>query len=622
MKTTRQYIVSVITVLSVVISPVWGGAVIYVDDDASLGGDGLSWETAYRYLQDGLFRAKEIDKPVEIRIGQGIYKPDRGAKQLPGDRMASFGLISGVVLNGGYAGISMSDPNERDIKRYESVLSGDLIGDDVLSKQLNFVFDSNQYGFWGHRNVWDILVEPTRLENSTHVVVASGTDQTAVLDGFTITAGNAYHPPYVVHDGGGNFGDENDLGGAIFNEGGSPTLKSCTFVANSAIGGGAAVYNGGPCSPTILDCYFLENFSWDRGTIYNYSFVNMVMRDCMLERNDGRGVGVVMYSGLECHHEIRGCRFSQNGSNTYYAEAAVYVSGRSDGFFNHCDFEFNLVSAVASRGNMLYQSCRFMGNSGNAGGGIRHYDGKTRLDKCEFLFNKAWKGGGVFIQHYGGSVEATNCLFYGNRVGESGGAVFCENHSRMAIENSVLWNNQSPSGSDEITIEGDYIPSSRVSYCLIDGGQTAIYTDPDGILTWGPGNIDQDPLFTNPGYWNPNGTPNDSNDDFFVVGDYHLKSQAGRWDPETKSWATDDVTSPCIDAGDPMMSIGLEVFPNGGIVNMGAYGGTVEASKSYFGDPVCETIVAGDINGDCTVDFLDLAILMSHWLGQGHPPTR
>jgi hypothetical protein len=47
---------------------------------------------------------------------------------------------------------------------------------------------------------------------------------------------------------------------------------------------------------------------------------------------------------------------------------------------------------------------------------------------------------------------------------------------------------------------------------------------------------------------------------------------------------------------------------------MGACGGTPEASKSYFGRPVCETIIAGDINGDCRVDFSDLKILAEHWL--------
>jgi len=77
------------------------------------------------------------------------------------------------------------------------------------------------------------------------------------------------------------------------------------------------------------------------------------------------------------------------------------------------------------------------------------------------------------------------------------------------------------------------------------------------------------------------------------------------------------VTSPCIDAGDPNSPIGYEPFPNGGIINMGAYGGTAQASKSYFGTPLCETIIAGDLNGDCKVDLADVTILMRHWLEAG-----
>ena len=47
---------------------------------------------------------------------------------------------------------------------------------------------------------------------------------------------------------------------------------------------------------------------------------------------------------------------------------------------------------------------------------------------------------------------------------------------------------------------------------------------------------------------------------------------------------------------------------------MGTYGGTAGASKSYFGEPVCETIVADDITGDCNVNFVDLALMAAHWL--------
>jgi hypothetical protein len=106
-----------------------------------------------------------------------------------------------------------------------------------------------------------------------------------------------------------------------------------------------------------------------------------------------------------------------------------------------------------------------------------------------------------------------------------------------------------------------------VSYSCIQGGYA------------GTSNIDNDPLFVRIASWEE-GDPNDPNDDIWIPGDYHLKSQAGRYDPNSAAWVLDDVTSPCIDAGDPNSDIGSEPNPHGGRVNMGAYGRTHQASKS------------------------------------------
>ena len=144
----------------------------------------------------------------------------------------------------------------------------------------------------------------------------------------------------------------------------------------------------------------------------------------------------------------------------------------------------------------------------------------------------------------------------------------------------------------------------NISYCNI--GREPYGIVGNGTVNWGPGNIEADPCFAAVGTWD-------------TEGDYHLKSQAGRWDANDGGWTTDEVTSPCIDAGDPMTPIDFEPFPNGGIVNMGAYGGTAEASKSYFGKEPCAHIIAGDVNGDCIVDFKDAAITFSHWLEDNSP---
>jgi hypothetical protein len=64
-------------------------------------------------------------------------------------------------------------------------------------------------------------------------------------------------------------------------------------------------------------------------------------------------------------------------------------------------------------------------------------------------------------------------------------------------------------------------------------------------------------------------------------GDYHLKSQAGRWDPKSQTWVLDELTSPCIDAGDPASDWTAELWPHGERINMGAFGGTPQASMSF-----------------------------------------
>ena len=84
-------------------------AIIVVDDDAPLGGDGLSWNTPYRFLQDALFDAANDPTMTEIRVAQGTYTPDEdeAGVVMPGDRAATFTLLTGVSMLGGFAGPSV-----------------------------------------------------------------------------------------------------------------------------------------------------------------------------------------------------------------------------------------------------------------------------------------------------------------------------------------------------------------------------------------------------------------------------------------------------------------------------------------------------------------------------------
>ncbi|MGD8969736.1 MAG: hypothetical protein PVI07_19700, partial [Anaerolineae bacterium] len=59
--------------------------VIYVDADATTGGDGQSWSTAYRYLQDALDEANSGGGSYEIWVAEGVYYPDEDSD---GDHVA------------------------------------------------------------------------------------------------------------------------------------------------------------------------------------------------------------------------------------------------------------------------------------------------------------------------------------------------------------------------------------------------------------------------------------------------------------------------------------------------------------------------------------------------------
>ncbi len=138
-------------------------------------------------------------------------------------------------------------------------------------------------------------------------------------------------------------------------------------------------------------------------------------------------------------------------------------------------------------------------------------------------------------------ITLTNCTLVGNTAVMAGGAIAASGTMPVELSNCILWDNA----------PGQIFGGATATYCNIQGG-------------WpGDGNIGTDPLFADP-----------------TNGDYHLKSQAGRWDPASGSWVQDDVTSPCIDTGDPATSVGAELEPNGDRINMEAYGGMPEASKS------------------------------------------
>ena len=185
-------------------------------------------------------------------------------------------------------------------------------------------------------------------------------------------------------------------------------------------------------------------------------------------------------------------------------------------------------------------------------------------------------------------------------LGRAGSPYFLTKGGGVAtVINCIVWDCPTTiSVDDSQQLDGEPNAGSHITvkYCDIEGGRNSILVTQqrnvlDSTVTWLEGNINTDPQFAN-----------------LSGGDYHLKSQVGRWNPTSLIWVPDLVHSPCIDKGDPNSDWTAELWPNGRFINMGAYGGTPEASMS-----LSNAGNIGDLNNDNNVDFLDFANFAANW---------
>jgi parallel beta-helix repeat protein len=227
-------------------------------------------------------------------------------------------------------------------------------------------------------------------------------------------------------------------------------------------------------------------------------------------------------------------------------------------------------------------NCTFSDNSAaNAGGGLWIYNSSPTITNCVVSGNSAGSGGGFHVYYLAYPV-ITNCTVTSNTA-TSGGGIDSVSYAGPVLKNSILWGNSATNGPEICVGGGPYGSGITVSYSDVEGGESALYlgngctSDPAGCaVSWGTGNIVVDPLFADAAY--------------------HLQ-----------------LGSPAIDAGDPLDDYSNEPVPNGGRINMGAYGNTAEATVSGLPDDDCDG-VDDDFDGvpdddyvptptDCGVDL-------------------
>lgn len=376
---------------AMVVSSVDAGAIRYVDDGAPPGGDGLAWSTAYRYLQDAMAEAAG-GAVGEIRIAQGTYQPDRadGGSVTPGDRSASFGMVEGTSLRGGYAGLGAPDPDARNVSLYETILSGDLLGNDAP-------------GFVNNG------------ENSLHVVTAILVGASAELDGVKVTAGHANVAP-------------DNTGAGMRLVGSSPTVLDSAFVGNKATGGGGGMANGG-ASPTLVGCSFIANAAPRGACMDNLNGSAPHISDCQFIGNDG-GFGGCM-SNENSNATVETCTFQANEGSL--GGAMRNINGTTT--ITACVYDANHASVFGGAmwngdNDTTITDCVFTGNSADSEGGAiaNTSGGMAEIVDCQFIGNSAEFGGAVINAFTDAVIET--CTFGGpdpadaNTATATGGAMY------------------------------------------------------------------------------------------------------------------------------------------------------------------------------------------------------
>lgn len=208
---------------------------------------------------------------------------------------------------------------------------------------------------------------------------------------------------------------------------------------------------------------------------------------------------------------------------------------------------------------------------GDVAGAIYCVGSDPTIANCLIVGNRASSLQGGIVYCTRSDATFSNCTIADNVAGSEGAGIYMSN-SNLVFVNSIVWDNTPRDNLSGGRSEGGSRP--RMTYTNMGSHPLAF-----------PGNITAIPHFIQPGRW---ADPNDptvtvaagATGAIWIAGDYHLKSRTGRWDPARGAWTQDYITSRCIDAGDPETPVGDEPEPNGGRINMGAYGGTAEASKS------------------------------------------
>ncbi len=344
-------------------------------------------------------------------------------------------------------------------------------------------------------------------ENSSHVVTATGTDATAVLDGFSIKAGRAggsqtaggSDPDFPVSGAGAWIGNGSPSfvgctfltnvaigkGGAVLVKGGNPTFTGCKFTDNTSIQHGGAVYISGG-APRFADCSFTSNAATsnaaDGGALYATGPMagTLTLERCSFTDNEaGAGGGVALNAVLGA--TLVDCTFDNNrciGGGSVRHGAGLDMSG-STATVIRCEFNDN-DTGVDGGGQPV----------GSGGAVFVHGTNQAAFEDTVFRRNTAAQGGAMRVSSTGASATISGSTFEANSATEGGGLDSDSQESSVTVIGSVFRGNHATSNGGAIrTLAGSLAlyesvfggPNAGDSNYAVNGG--AVYVDKDADVT-------------------------------------------------------------------------------------------------------------------------------------------
>jgi hypothetical protein len=271
--------------------------------------------------------------------------------------------------------------------------------------------------------------------------------------------------------------------------------------------------------------------------------------------------------------------------------------------------------------------CAFVGNTAYDGGGIRNIAGNTVMVNCAFVGNSAIAEGGGVLSREPNNPIIINCTFVGNSAA-SGGAVHSSSFATTMIVNSILWANTAPEGP-QISVSSQ--AAASVAFSDVDGGEAAVFVDGTSTVNWLDGNVDDDPMFVDPG-----------NDDYRLLAcspcidagantavppdTLDLDGDGDTNEPipldlDGNPRFEDDPNTPDTGNGrSPLVDVGAYEFPgcpwdcdgtNDGSVNVSDFLALLAQWDTT--SPPCDSGGDCDVNGDGTVGITDFLALLTAW---------